>query len=110
MMSSNQTMKVTIKRGETVISDDPRVFIGLGTIPEPGGFDSDAVFDAYNPPKTTAAASSQKGSRFGRVDDDLLVRFIPRYIGTTRAMSLSGRFAEETDLIGSKMVKKNLFS
>jgi hypothetical protein len=67
------------------------------------------VFDADDPPETTAAASSQKDSRFGRVDDDVLVRFIPRYIGTTPAMSLAGRFAEETDLIGSKMVKKNLF-
>jgi hypothetical protein len=93
MMSSNKTMKATTKRGETVISDDPHVGIGIGTVPEPGGFNSDAVFDAYDPPETTAAASSQKDSRFGRVDDDVLVRFIPRYIGTTPAMSLSGRFA-----------------
>jgi hypothetical protein len=50
MMSSYQTMKVT-KIGETVISDDPRVGIGLGTVPEPGGFNSDAVFDADDPQK-----------------------------------------------------------
>jgi hypothetical protein len=67
------------------------------------------VFGADDPPETTAAASSQKDSRFGLVDDDVLVRFIPRYIGTTPTMSLSGRFVEETDLIGSKMVKKTLF-
>jgi hypothetical protein len=44
MMSSNQTMKVAPKHSETVISDDRRVGIGLGTVPEPGGFNSDAVF------------------------------------------------------------------
>jgi hypothetical protein len=106
MMSSNQTMKVTTKQGETVISDDPRVGIGLDTVPEPGGFNSDAVFDADDPPETAAAPSSQKDSRFGCVDDNVLVRFIPRYIGTTPATSLAGRFAEETELIRSNMVKK----
>jgi hypothetical protein len=94
MMSSNQTMKVAPKRGETVISDDPRVGIGLGTIPEPSGFNSDAVFVADDPPETTAAESSQKDSRFGHVYDDVMIHFIPRYIGTTPAMSLAGSFAE----------------
>jgi hypothetical protein len=60
-------------------------------------------------PPEAAASSSQTDSRFGHVDDDVLVRFIPRYIGTTPAMSLTGRFAGVTDSIGSKMVKKKLF-
>jgi hypothetical protein len=38
MMSSNQTMKVTPKRSEMVIPDDPRVGIGIDMVPEPGGF------------------------------------------------------------------------
>jgi hypothetical protein len=45
------------------------------------------MFDADDPQETTAAASSQKDSRFGHVDYDVLVRFIPRYIGTTPEMS-----------------------
>jgi hypothetical protein len=63
MMSSNQTMKVTPKRGETVIPDDPLVGIGLDTVPDPGGFNSDVMFDADDPPETTAASSSQKDGR-----------------------------------------------
>jgi hypothetical protein len=47
------------------------------------------VFDPDDPPETTAAASSQKNSRFGSVDDDVLIHFIPHYIGKTPAMSLA---------------------
>jgi hypothetical protein len=91
-------MKVTTKPGETVITDDRRIGISLGKVPEPEGLNSDAVFDTDDPPETTAEAASQKDSRFGHVDDDVLVCFILRYIGTTPAMSLAGRFAEEMDL------------
>jgi hypothetical protein len=53
----NLTMKVTTKCGETVIPDDPRVGICLGTVPEPGGFNSDVAFDDVDPPEITTAAS-----------------------------------------------------
>jgi hypothetical protein len=45
---------------------------------------------------------------FGCVDVDVLVRFKPRYIGTTPEISSVQRFDEEMGLIGSKTVKKQL--
>jgi hypothetical protein len=39
----------------------------------------------------------------------VLVRFKPRYIGTTPEISSVEHFDEETGLIGSKTVKKQLF-
>jgi hypothetical protein len=38
MMTFKKMMKETPKREETVILDDPRIGIGLHTVPEPGGF------------------------------------------------------------------------
>jgi hypothetical protein len=67
------------------------------------------LFEAGEQPETPATASTAKDSMFGRVDDDVLVCFNPRYIGTTPEMSSTGRLVEETDLIWSKTVKKKLF-
>jgi hypothetical protein len=83
MMTSKKTMQVTPKCGAKVISDDPCIGIGLNTVPEPGGFNLYAPFDADDPPETTATTSTTKDSMFGCVDDDVLVRLNPRYIGTT---------------------------
>jgi hypothetical protein len=109
MMTSKKTVKVTPKHNETAIPDDPCAGIGLSTVPEPGGFNQYAVFDADEPPETTAKTSTEKGSMLGCKDDDVLVRFNPRYIGTTPGMSSSRHFDEETGLIESKTVKKQLF-
>jgi hypothetical protein len=105
MMSSKKTMKATPKHDETVNPDDPRINIGLNTIPEPGGFEHDAVFDPGDPPEIT---SREKDRLFGCVDDDVLVRFYPHYIGTTPEMSSTRRFDDKIGLIGSKTVKKKL--
>jgi hypothetical protein len=109
MMTFKKIIEETPKREETVILDDPRIGVGLNTVPEPGGFDQYGVFDAFDPPETTSVASATKDSMLGRVDDDVLVRFKPRYIGTTPEISSVGHFDEETGLIGSKTVKKQLF-
>jgi hypothetical protein len=99
MVSSNQTMKVTPKRGEAVIPDDPRVGIGLNTVPEHGGFKQKVMFKDFYPPETVATTSTVTDSKFGRIDDDVPVRFNPRYIRTTPEMSSSRRFDEGTGLI-----------
>jgi hypothetical protein len=109
MMTPKKMMSEAPKRDEMVILDDPRIGIGLNTIPEPCGFYQYAVFDADDPAEMTAATSTAKDRMFGRIDDDVLVHFKPRYIGTTPEISSSGRFDEETGLIGSKTVKKQLF-
>jgi hypothetical protein len=66
----------------------------------------DALFEAGDPPETTATTSREKDNMFERIDDDVLVRFDPRHIGKTLEMSSTRRFDEETGLIGSKTVKK----
>jgi hypothetical protein len=109
MMSSNQTMKVTPVRSETVIPDDPRVGTGLNTVPELGGFKQKVRLKDFYPLETVATTSTATDSKFGQTDDDVLVRFNPRYIGTTPVMSSSRRFDEETGLIESKTVDKQLF-
>jgi hypothetical protein len=97
MMSSNQTMKVSPKQGETVIPDNPRVGIGLNTV----GSSKRSCLRIFYPPESVATTSTAKDSKFGRIDDDVPIRFNPRYIGTTPEISSTGRLAEETDLIGS---------
>jgi hypothetical protein len=82
MMPSKQTVKVTPKCSEMVIPDDPRVGIGFNTVPEPGGFNKKIVFKDFYPPETVATTSTAKDSKFGRIDDDVPVRFKPRCIGT----------------------------
>jgi hypothetical protein len=62
MMIFNQTMKETLKRELTVILDDPRIGIGLNTIPEPSGLYQYAVFDADDTPETAPAASTANDS------------------------------------------------
>jgi hypothetical protein len=94
MMSSKKTMKLTPKCNETVIPDDPRAGIGVITVPEPGGFNHDAVFDTDDPPGTTPAASTNTDSQFECVGDGVVVHFILRYIGTTPEMSSTRRFDE----------------
>jgi hypothetical protein len=109
MMTSKKMMKEIPTCDESVILDDHHIGIGLNTVPEPGGFYQYAVFDADDPPETTSATSTAKDSMFEHIDDDVLVRFKPRYVGTTPAISSTGRFDEEMGLIGSKTVKKQLF-
>jgi hypothetical protein len=55
------------------------------------------------------STSKATDSMFEHGDDNVLVRFMRRYIGTTPTTSSTGRFDEETGLIGSKTVKKQLF-
>jgi hypothetical protein len=74
-MTSKKTMQVTPKRCATVIPDDRRIGIGLNTVPEPGGFNHDARFEAGDPPETPATASTAKDNMFGHIDDDVLVCF-----------------------------------
>jgi hypothetical protein len=97
MMPSNQIMKVTPKRNEAVIPCDPRVGIGLDTVPGPGGFKQKVSLKDFYPPETVATTSTATDSKFGRIDGDVTVRFNPRYIGKTPEMSSTGRLAEETD-------------
>jgi hypothetical protein len=109
MMTFKKMIKETPKHKEMVIIDDPHIGIGLNTVPEPSGFYQNGVFDADDPPGTTPAASTTNDSMLGQVDDDVLVRFKPRYIGKTPEISSVGHFDEETGFIGSKTVKKKLF-
>jgi hypothetical protein len=94
MMTFKKIMKGTPKREETVILDDPRIGIGLNTVPEPGGLYQYGIFDADDPPEITPAASTTNDSMFGHVDDDVLVRFKPRYIDKTPEISSVRRFDE----------------
>jgi hypothetical protein len=82
----------------------------LNIVPEPGGFNHDAVFESGDPPETCSAASTAKDSMFTCVDDHGLVHFNPRYIGTTSEMSSTVHLTEEADSIGSKKTcKKKIF-
>jgi hypothetical protein len=87
MMTSKKKMQVTPECNETVIPDDPRTVFGLYTVPEPDGFNHDAVFDTGDPPKTKPTSSTNTDSQFDCVDDDVVVRFINCCIGTTTEMS-----------------------
>jgi hypothetical protein len=92
-----------------IIPDDPRVGIGLNTVPEPGGLKKKVMFMDFYPPETVATTSTATDSKFECIDDDALVRFNPLYIGTTPEMSSKKRFDEEKGLIGSNTVKTKLF-
>jgi hypothetical protein len=109
MMTFKKMIKETPKCKEMVILDDTRIGIGLNTVPEPSGFYQYGMFDADDPPGTTPAASTTNDSMLGHVDDGVLVRFKPCYIGTTPEIISVGHFDEETGLIGSKAVKKQFF-
>jgi hypothetical protein len=89
-------MKVTAKHDETFIPDEPCFCIGLKTVPEPSGLNYDAVFEAGAPPEKTATTSRAKDSIFGHIEDDVLVLFNLRCIGTTPEMSSTRHFDEET--------------
>jgi hypothetical protein len=78
-------------------------------VPEPGGFKPKVSFKDFYPSETVATTSTATASTLGLIDDDVPVLFNPCYIGTTPEMSSTGRLPEETDLIGSKTVKKKLF-
>jgi hypothetical protein len=67
-----------------VIPDDPRIGIGLYMMPDPGGFKQNVRIVDYYPSDTVAMTSTATGRKFGRVDDDVLVRFNPCNNGTTR--------------------------
>jgi hypothetical protein len=67
MMSSKKTIKATPKCNEMVSPNDPSVGIGLNTTPETSGFSHDEVFDAGDPPETTATTYKAKDSMFGCV-------------------------------------------
>jgi hypothetical protein len=109
MTSTKKMMKETPKRDETVIHDDPRIRIGINTLPEPGGFKQKVGFNVFHPLEIAVLTSTATDSMFGHDDYDVPVRFSPRYIGTTPEISSEGRFDEETGKIGSNMVKKELF-
>jgi hypothetical protein len=87
----------------------PACGIGIDMVPEPGGFKLKVDFKDFYLPETVAITSTATDSKFGLIDDDVPVRLNPCYIGTTPEMSSTGRLAEETDLTGSKTVKKKLF-
>jgi hypothetical protein len=72
----------------------------LNTVPEPGDFKQNVRFKEYSPPETVATTSTATHRKIRCVDDDVPVRFNPRYIGTTPEISSSKRFDEETGLIG----------
>jgi hypothetical protein len=57
-------MKITAKRDETVMLDDPRVGIGIDTVPEYGEFNYDEIFEAGDPPETAATASTATEIKF----------------------------------------------
>jgi hypothetical protein len=105
MMKSKKVMKETPKRDETVIPDDTHIGIGINTLPEPGRVE----FDEFYSPETAVLTSTATDSKFVHDDDDVLVRFSQRYIGTTPEISSTGRLGEETGSIGSQTVKKKLF-
>jgi hypothetical protein len=77
MMSSNQTMKATPKRGEMVIPGDPRIGIGLNMVPEPGGFKQRVRFKDYYPPKTVVTISTATDSKFEHGDGAVPFRSVP---------------------------------
>jgi hypothetical protein len=110
MMTSKKMMKETPKRDETVIHDDPRFGIGINTLPEPGGFKQNVKFNEFHPLEIAVSTSTATDSMFGHDDDDVPVRFSPRYTGKTPEISSEGRFDEETGKIGSKTVKRQFFS
>jgi hypothetical protein len=47
-------MKVTLQCNETVIPDDPRVGIGLNTVPESSGFKQEVGYNEVYLPETPA--------------------------------------------------------
>jgi hypothetical protein len=73
------------------------------------GSSKKSVFKDFYPPETVATTSTATDSKFGLFDDDVLVHLNPCYIGTTPEMSSSRPFDEETGLIKSKTVEKQLF-
>jgi hypothetical protein len=80
-MASKKMMKVTPKCDEVGIPDDPRIGIGINMLPDPGGFKPEVEFDEFYSPETAVWTSTTMESKFGHNDDDVPVRFCPRYIG-----------------------------
>jgi hypothetical protein len=109
MMTSKKMMKEMPKRDETVIYDDPRIGIGISTLSEPRGFKQKVESNEFYPLEVTVLTSTTTDSMFEHHDDDVPVRFSPRYIGATPEISSEGRFNEETGKVESKPVKKLLF-
>jgi hypothetical protein len=101
-----EMMKETPKRDEKVILDDPRIGIGLNTLPEPGGFNQEVKFNEFYPPETATLTSTVTDSMFGHDDDDVPVSFSPRYIAKTPEIISEECFNEEMGEIGLKTVKK----
>jgi hypothetical protein len=109
MMISKKMMKEMPKCDGMAIPDDPRIGIGLNTVPEPDGFKQKVRFKDFYPPEAVATTSTATDNKFGQIDDHVPVRFNPHFIGPTPEMSASRRFDEETGLIESKTVEKQLF-
>jgi hypothetical protein len=65
--------------------------------------------DCY-PPEPAAKTSAAADRKFGRFDDDVPVRFNPRYIGATPQMSSERHLDEETILIELKIQEENKYS
>jgi hypothetical protein len=60
MMTSRKMLKVTAKREETVIPDDPRVGIRSNTVREPVGFNLDGYLRQLIPQKYLKQCPQQK--------------------------------------------------
>jgi hypothetical protein len=101
MMTSKKMMKETPKRGGTVIHDDPRIGSGINTLPEHGGFKQTVKFIENHPSTATECM-------FGHDDDDVPVRFSPRYIGTTPEIRSKGLMIKRAKL-GRKRSRNNYF-
>jgi hypothetical protein len=69
MMTSNKMMKETPKRNGTVIHDDPRIGIGINTLPEPGGFKQTVKFNEGYPLEVAVLTSTATYRMFGHDDD-----------------------------------------
>jgi hypothetical protein len=70
MMTSKKIMKEMPKH-KKVIPDDPRIGIGINTLPEPSGFKQEAKFNEFHPLEIAALTSTAANRKFGRIDDDL---------------------------------------
>jgi hypothetical protein len=71
MMTSKKMMKETPRRDGTVIHDDPRIGIGINTLPEPGGFKQTVKFNEIHPLEVAVLTSTATDHMFGHNDDDV---------------------------------------
>jgi hypothetical protein len=108
-MTSKKMTNERTKRNEMVMPDDPRVGVGLNELPGPGRFKQDVEFNKFYTLEIAASTSTATSSKFGGSDDDVPIRFNPRYIGMTQEMTSTGHFAGKTGFNGSKMVEKQFF-